>query len=73
MNRRATLTITTGTLPYSALVTGPGMHRLLGDIDVPWQWDHRQRCWLVPRCRVDELVAAAERAGHNVIICGGLW
>ncbi len=73
MNRRPALTITTGTLPHTALVAGSGVSRLLGVLDLPWQWDHRQRCWLVPRRRVDELVDAAEHAGQHVIIRGGLW
>ncbi len=73
MNARATLTITTGTLPHSARVTGTGIRHLLDDVGLPWQWDPRQRCWLVPRRRVDELVAAAEHAGQHVIVRGGLW
>ncbi len=71
--RTATLTITTGTLPHTALVAGSGVGRLLNDLDLPWQYDHQLRCWLVSVKRVDDLAAAARQAGQRVVVRGGLW
>ncbi len=71
--RTATLTIDCCTLPHTALVTGPGVGRLLNDLGLPWQWDHERRCWLVSAKRVDDLALAARQAGLRVVVRGGLW